>query len=695
MDPLQLDYEFLKPLVSAWLAKFGAAEQTKKRWKEVSDECVMYYSKSAAAMWSPEYTRKFWKGIKAPRFQLSLNKAYEYVAIFLPNLFWEVPHRTVTPKGKLDFPEELFQDPSMAAIYQQLMPQQQMLWYESNVRAMLMQEWLNYTPSETPDGGLGMQTELGLLDGLLKGRAAMVARVFQKEGSNRNITGHVRISPNDLLTDPGSSSFGASKWIAIRHEEYHWEVERRFNLPEGYLKGRASLESLWRSGELSTDDPNGTYRNAGLTNDIVVWYEVYSKMGPGCRSTSMESTVRDHLEKEIGDYAYLAICPSCPYPLNCTSEQMRNLPTSAIKQKFAWPIEFYRDDRWPVEIMDFFADPDSSWPVPPLGPALGELKLLNFPVPWATNRVWSSSRDFWSVASQNIDDYRQYLLEGEDQCIIPCPIGVDDVRKAVQILSQPETRQDLWKVIEIAENLFDKRTGLTETAFGRNENGTQNRTAEETIAKSRAVGVRPEFMAKKVVAWQSEIAASEANLARAFVTPDDVIDRVGPLGAALWERYVMSSDPDVIARQMTFSVGAASIRRPNRDKDVANLQQVMPIFAQPAIQYGFTTGDFTAYNTLVKKWAELHDADLDGAMLSPLPPPQPLPPETQGEGAKDQDKGQGGGSKQQQPPPVQVNVGQPQPQQPIDPMALLGAQSQGTPMGQQIPPELAMLMGQM
>ena len=42
MDPLQLDYEFLKPLVSAWLAKFGAAEQTKKRWKEVSDECVMY-----------------------------------------------------------------------------------------------------------------------------------------------------------------------------------------------------------------------------------------------------------------------------------------------------------------------------------------------------------------------------------------------------------------------------------------------------------------------------------------------------------------------------------------------------------------------------------------------------------------------------------------------------------------------------
>ena len=694
MDQLQLQHEFLKPLVSAWLAKLGAAEQSRKRWKEVSDECVMYYSKSAAAMWSPEYTRKFWKGIKAPRFRLSLNKAYEYVAIFLPNLFWEVPHRTVTPKGKMDFPMEIFQDPAIAAMAEKLMPQQEMLAFESKVRAMLMQEWLNYTPGETPDGGLGAQTELALLDGLLKGRGCMVSRIFQKEGSNRSITGHVRMSPDDLLIDPGASTFGSAKWISVRHEEYHWEVERRFRMEPGSLKGKASLESLWRSSELSTDDPNGVYRTAGMTNDIVVWYEIYSKMGPGSRSTSMESSIRDHLEAEIGDYAYIAICPSCPYPLNCTSEQMRNMPTEAIKRLFSWPIEFFRDDRWPVEILDFFADPDSAWPVPPLGPALGELKLLNFLVPWAANRVWSSSRDFWAVAAQNIDDYRQYLLDGEDQCIIPTPIGVDDVRKAVQILSQPETRQDLWRVIEIAENLFDKRTGLTETAFGRNENGTQNRTAEETISKARAVGVRPEFMAKKVVAWQSALAESEANITRAFITPEDVLDRVGPVGAMLWERYVMSSDQDVISRQMSFSIGAASIRRPNRDKDVANLQQVMPIFAQPAIQHGFLTGDFSAYNSLVKKWAELHDADLDGAMLHPLPPPQPLPPETQGEGAKDKGKGQGGGTKQQTPP-VQVNVGQPQPQQPIDPMAMLLAQQpQAMQAAPQLPPELAMLMGQ-
>src|SRR5687767_2055131 len=96
-------YEFLRPLVTGWLAKIESALtcQARKKWKEVADECLMFYGRSAAAMWDPLYSKKFWKGVKAPRFRITINKAFEYVAVFGPNLIWDVPHRTATCKKLL------------------------------------------------------------------------------------------------------------------------------------------------------------------------------------------------------------------------------------------------------------------------------------------------------------------------------------------------------------------------------------------------------------------------------------------------------------------------------------------------------------------------------------------------------------------------------------------------------------------
>ena len=74
------DYEFLRPLVTGWLGKIEAAERSRKRGTELKDECLMFYNSSAAAMWDPAYSKKFWTGIKAPKFRITINKAFELVA---------------------------------------------------------------------------------------------------------------------------------------------------------------------------------------------------------------------------------------------------------------------------------------------------------------------------------------------------------------------------------------------------------------------------------------------------------------------------------------------------------------------------------------------------------------------------------------------------------------------------------------
>ena len=233
------------------------------------------------------------------------------------------------------------------------------------------------------------------------------------------------------------------------------------------------------------------------------------------------------------------------------------------------------------------------------------------------------------MAGPHVEHYTKYLQEGLDQTVIPTPMMVDDVRKVITVLTQPEMRLDVWKIIELVSELFAKRVGLTEGAYGRNENGTQNRTAEETLSKSRAVGVRPDHMRKKVVQWQSNLSCLEAFCARWFVEGKDVEPLMGPMGRLLWERFVMSSDVQLVARQMTYTVSAASIRRPDRDRDVANFGQLTQVYSPVAQQYGFATGNYGPYNAILKKYGELHDMRMDEFFIPPPPPAPPPQPDPQ------------------------------------------------------------------
>jgi hypothetical protein len=628
-------YELLRPLCTGWTALLEVAKRAKSEWQEIADECLMFYSKSSAAMWKPEYARKFWRGIKPPRFQISINRIFEAVAIFAPNLMFDVPHRTVEPKRALELPPDFMQfvqqDQQLMQMMQVIGPQQQQSEITDQLVARLLQTWLNYTPREQPKGGLIGQSELAIVDALIKGRGIMATRPYRMPQSDQVLTGSFRIAPEDLLIDPDFRSLDDAKWIALKHIDTHWSLERRFKLPANSLKGRASLESSWHYGTTGSE-----YRTGGESNDLVCWFEIWSKTGCGARLSGMHMPIKEHLEKVVGDYAYLAIAPAVPFPLNLYSQDLRTggagatgLSNDEVKTKLSWPVPTYGDDRWPLEVLDFYPDTESSWPVAPMAPGLGELKFLNFLIPWACNRAYSTSRDFLAVAGAHADHYTKYLEEGNDLSVIPTPIGVADVRAVMQVLQFPAMNMDVWKLIEMVGNLFDRRVGLTESAYGMNEGGTQSRSAEDVIQKQRAVGIRPDHMRRKVVQWQSALSCLEAFCARWFVQGKDVLPLMGPLGQFLWERFVMSTDVQLVTREMAYTVSTASIRRPDRDRDVANLTQLIGLVGPVLQAHMQQTGDVTGYNALVSQWGEYHDMRVDQFALPPPPPPQPPQPTPQ------------------------------------------------------------------
>jgi len=151
MDIATIESEFMRPLQSGWLNKIEVSSSSKDRkaWKEAGDECMMFYSQTANAMWNPALGRKFWKGMNSPKFKIAINKAFELVAVSGPNLFWEVPHRTVESKRPLQVPPELFgQDPQSQQMFQQVQMMQMQEESRDKSIAFLMDRWLNYTPRE-------------------------------------------------------------------------------------------------------------------------------------------------------------------------------------------------------------------------------------------------------------------------------------------------------------------------------------------------------------------------------------------------------------------------------------------------------------------------------------------------------------------------------------------------------------------
>lgn len=347
-----------RPLVSGWIGKLDEAKRHKEPWQQVADECMRFFSASAGWMWEDKYrTLTLGKDVPSPRFRVTIAKAFELVALFGPVLFWRYPIRHVLPIKPMQMPPAMMGDPNDPFVQQAMHFEQMRYGQELATKeaiAELRSKWLNYTPGEMPNGGLKSHGQLATTDALVKGRGISVVRPYQFPGSQKVLTGGFYHSVDKFFIDPDATSpdLSDAQWMALEHNEPYWEVERRFGLPSGSMKKYGSSESGYSQGERKGTDTEKYDRQIGKTFDLVCWYEIWSKGGVGARLTGMKAEIKDFLDQSTSDYAYVAVCKECPYPLNAPTERLKEASPEDVQAMFDWPIPFWRDDRWPISCHD-------------------------------------------------------------------------------------------------------------------------------------------------------------------------------------------------------------------------------------------------------------------------------------------------------------------------------------------------------
>lgn len=612
----------LKPLVSTWANAIKAAEKDRAPWLETADMCRQFYSGSVGFMWNQRFRQKHLNNLPECKFQITIAKAFELVSIVGPTLMWNLPGRVATGYEKLEIPPEFWQDQAQGAQWDQ---EYQHELAAQTTRNNLMQHYLNYTPREQPGGGLKTDSQMAIIDSLVTGRGVIRVDHYEPEGGTGALTGGFYVNPEDLFIDPDCtrSNLSNAKWIAIKHCEPHWEVERKFGWPDGSLKGKSTLST--KKAAASQSQTDGTFKGKSETQDIIVWFEVFSKMGAGTRFKDCKLGQWHDAFEQLGDYAYICFVSGMNEPLNLRSSFLESADMDQAKAALDWPTPYYKDGRWPVALLDYWLQPEKPWPLAPLAMGLGELIFLNVFISSLADKIYQDGLVKAAVAQELCEDAVNKLLSYQHEVISLNPAVGKNINELVSYLQRPQTNFDAFRMIEYVSMMFDKRVGLMELMYGLNPGGKVSRTAADANIKGEAVSTRPEFMGAQVEHWQTEIANLERIAAGYHVLGDTLSPLLGRMGAQLWTELINNADQQVYMREMRCRIEANSIRKPNKAKETQNMQQVSG-FTLPVLQwYAQSTGNTTPLNEFFQMMGKSMEQDMDGLMMPPIPQQGPSP----------------------------------------------------------------------
>lgn len=643
--------EALRPVVSQWIKKIQLAFDFKKaEFQDDADECMRFFDGPYDWLytgWRKGGSRGFdWGGdedssFPAPSARVTINKTAELVQLFGPALYHRNPVRKVIPRQIIEPMPELFgdvqNDPMAFQQFQMASQQAQQQMLSDGLRADMMEKYLNYTPH-----ALGFKPEArnAIDEALIKGMGVMWHSPYQPDGAQMKWSASWFDSVNNLLLDPDAMDFRDMKWVARRHCKPIWQVERQFQLPEGALSGRGHLESFSQQAVVATDTDGDWRRKQGRTADLLVYWEVFSKMGLGGRLMGIGQENRQRFDT-VGDYVYLVLTDSLSYPLNLppplcdalVAEQQQDQAApgadgyggNALQEaqsRLQWPTPFWAESAWPFTEFIFHRRPGKLWPMSHMKPALGELKFLNWAWSFLANKIKIASRDFLAIAKSAGEEIKNQIRHGSDYTVIEVESIHGSIDKVVQFLQHPTFNPEIYKIIEGVTQNFERRVGLTELVYGLSK--TQIRSAQEANIKADAVSVRPDEMANQVEDAMTEVSRKEAFVARWHLTGEDVKRVLGDLGAQIWDSVVAPADPAEIMHNLEYRIEANSAKKPNKAADQEKMQTAIQTLFQPLLQYSQTTGDVAPINALITDWAKSIDLDPKKYLFQP-PPPPPMP----------------------------------------------------------------------
>lgn len=652
--------ERLSILTKAWIEKLHFARKAKKEFHATAEQCRMFY-KNSQKFWSDSRIRgMFIKDDRiAPKFELVSCKAFELVALYGPLIYWRHPQRRVAARKPLPVIPQLFDPPPemLNAVpppgvdpnqfqqqHQQQIQQYQMQMTQQTqkqetdqfelrkVRADLQERVLNWLPTQQKSGGLAAHSQRAVREALVTGRGTLWTSLYKHPGSDQVLTGSFYDSVDNLLIDPDCNKPDLSNayWIAREIVEPVWVTEQKYGWPKGSLKGNMHSHEA-----VAEQDPNteAFAREQGQTQDMIKYHVIYSKGGVGrrFRQDRNPKAVFEHdkllnkLDEIAGDHAMLAIAEGVPCPLNLPGKKLEKMKPEEVREAVKWPIEFWRTGGWPVKLLDFYEDESSPWPIAPLKPAMGELVFMNIMLSAMAERAWESSRELLGVARENYDNVVQAMGPNGDRIV-----KLDNVNKSVnevlQYLQSPQVNFDVWRMLDrVAENM-EERTGINDLMHGKMT--TQDRSAEATATRREQMNLRPDDMSAKVEAWMTETAKDERLSLYGHISGQNLQRLLQPYGSMLWDKLISTQDFEEFIREMDVTIEAHSARKPNKQREVANIEQMAPVVMPFFGQYAATTGDTRPTMWMLQKMADSLDWDMTGLQIGQMVPPPP-PPQVQ------------------------------------------------------------------
>lgn len=624
----------MQPVVAAWLRVIRAGvDKKRKRFGADAEECMRFLTGPYDF---------FWRGLKTDRhlrstddsftsfgsgIQVQTNKVAEFVQLFGPSLYARNPTRRVTPRALPELPAELYamMGPGARLLFEQAAMQDQMERLTDASRAGLIECLLNATP---PLLDLRYHARMAVDEALIKGMGTLWQEPCRLPGAANTVAGSFYRSVDDLVIDPDARSLQDAQWVALRCEHPTWEAERANGLPPGALSGRGQFESTAQAAAAQVGEQTDYWgRRTGESNDVIVYWKVWSKMGCGGRIRDVVPELRPVLDA-FGDYCYVVVADGVPWPLNLPPDVMA--AQDGLRQasrRLQWPTPAWVDGGWPFTPIAFHEVPGDPWPLAHLAPAMGELKFLNWAFGHVAAKIRATTRDFVAVLASAGDDIKSRILHGNDLELLEIQEAhgkrIDEV---VAFLQHPSFNGDIWTVMEAVMGEFEKRSGLNELMYGMS--GKQIRSGTEAQLRGDAINIRPDDMAEQVEAAMSRAGRYEALVARWHCTPEDVAPVLGPVGAYWYQQLVYAADPRDLLSRLTYRVEAGSARKPNRARDQEQAQAMMNNLFSPFFQVAAQTGNYRPVNGILKLWAKAQEVEnADEFLLSPPPmPPAALPP---------------------------------------------------------------------
>lgn len=622
------DYPFAG-LIQHWMSKIELAMKVKQEeFQDDADEASRFFDgpydflygvKQAKGSRSFFYSGGAEDGLPRPTFGMTCNKVAEMVQLFGPVLYHRNPVRQVNPRQQPMVAADVFgnlADPNVQQQYQMVMQQVGQGRAVDKARAQLLQYYLNYTPTALK---LKDNSRWAIDEAIIKGMGTLWTEVYNPPGGGPKMIGSFYDTVDNLCVDADGETIDCAKFICRRCVHPVWEVERIYGLAPGTLRGHIHS----KDSQYVAPSGQNWKQQQGNSNDLLVYWKIFSKMGMGHRLAGAKLDDAEFLDG-FGDFVYLVLTDNCDFILNLPPTMVQSGDVQAMMQATQWPTPFWADDAWPFTPMIFHSRPRKVWPMSHLKPGMGELKFINWVYSFMTTKIKTSCRDLIAIKKSLSEEIKNAVLHGTDYTLIEIEEQYGTITEAVQFLKHPDFNGDIFKVLQAVEEQFERRVGLNELMYGGSPH--QMRSASEAQLKSEQLHIRPDDMANKVEDTMSDIARKEALGARWHLQPDDLVPILGQVATYYWQQLVIASNPSELLHQLEYRIEAGSAKKPNKDRDAQNMQQAMQNLFPFLSGHANATGDVGPLNALIADWAKSIDLDASKYLIQPPPPPMPGPP---------------------------------------------------------------------